>query len=105
MHETLKIWESIFSHNDRSSHTNFLALSLLIASASTINEGDYSEIMHHLKYIGQRSNVDKVIEHAHLLHREHQETDFCALANQNRAKLEEKEGKRKKLLRFLKELL
>jgi TBC1 domain family member 13 len=42
MFETLKVWESIFAHDDRITYTNFIALSLLISSASIIAKGDYS---------------------------------------------------------------
>lgn len=80
MFETLKIWESIFSHEDRSSYTNFIALSLLLASSNAITTGDYSQVMSHLKSLGQNVNIEQIMTQACSLYEQHSQTNFCELA-------------------------
>jgi hypothetical protein len=41
MFETLRIWESIFSFDDRTAFINSFALALIISSKETIAIGEY----------------------------------------------------------------
>ena len=87
MFQTLRIWETIFSYDDRKGFTNFLALSLLLSSKQAIVNGDYSQIMFHLKTINQKVKVNDIIEKASSLYKKYGKVDLSEMADKNLKKL------------------
>jgi hypothetical protein len=101
MYETLRLWESIFSHDDRTAYTNFVALALLIGSREVIATQDYGSIMAHLKTIGEHVQLDDVIKRANKLYATYRSVDLEQLAEKNRRKMKDEGGRLARLFRKL----
>lgn len=61
MFETLRLWESIFSRDDRTNYCNFFALALILSSRDIIAVSEYGEIVQHLKSISMKVKVEEMI--------------------------------------------
>lgn len=100
LYDTLRVWESIFSHEDRSFYVNCFAIALIIACKQHIINGDYSESLRKLKTIHEHVTVDDALELANEFYIQLKDTNIRTLAQNNKLKLEqqtkEKEGTKPK---------
>ena len=87
MFDTLRLWESIFAHDDRTSYTNFFALALLLSVREAIAVLDYSQIMALLKTISEKVKLEETIKLADQLYTTYHLVDLTELAEKNRSRL------------------
>lgn len=104
MFETLRIWEAIFAHDDRTNYTNFFALALLLASKARILAADYGQILADLKAISEHVEIESVIGVADQLFRDYGRREVGELAERNRRKLQREEGGGNRIVSFFRKL-
>jgi hypothetical protein len=59
--DTLRIWESIFSSENRMLYMSFFSISIIISAKKFILEHDFVEVLGYLQNIGEIANVNDVI--------------------------------------------
>lgn len=55
--DTLRIWESIFSAENRLDYMNYVAISVIISAKQFILQNDFVDVLGHLQNIGETVNV------------------------------------------------
>ena len=81
--ETLRIWESIFSFEDRAGFANFFVVALVSGCKQKIMASDYGEVMVILKHVREYISLPDVLFRASELFHELRGSDVSSLANQN----------------------
>lgn len=61
LHQTLRIWESIFSYKDRTPFVDAFCLALIISCKEVIAHGSFAEVLSHLRGIRSHVNLDDII--------------------------------------------
>jgi hypothetical protein len=57
----LRVWESIFSFEDRATFVNFFAVTLISMSKDTIMKEEYARVLGHLKHIREHINLSNAL--------------------------------------------
>ncbi len=58
--DTLRIWESIFSADNRLTFMNYLAISIIISAKDIILKNDFTFILNHLQSVSEHININSV---------------------------------------------
>lgn len=56
--DTLRIWESIFSSENRMLFMSYFAISIIISAKPFILDHDFVEVLGHLQNIGETININ-----------------------------------------------
>ena len=59
--DTLRIWESIFSSEDRVRFINFVAIAIIMNCKEVILDGEFTSVLEHLQNIQDHINVYQVV--------------------------------------------
>ncbi len=59
--DTLRIWESIFSADNRLTFMNYLAISMIISAKEVIMKNDFTFILNHLQSVSEHISINNVI--------------------------------------------
>ncbi len=58
--DTLRIWESIFSADNRLTFMNYLAISIIIAAKEIILKNDFTYVLNYLQSMSEHININQV---------------------------------------------
>ena len=62
--DTLRIWESIFSVEDRPRFINLVAIAIVMNCKEVILVGEFTVVLEHMQNIQDRIDVNKVVQTA-----------------------------------------
>jgi hypothetical protein len=74
--DTIRIWESIFSAEDRWLYINLFAIAIILNCRELILENEFTVVMEALHNIRDNLNVHEAIRIADELYKSHEQTNF-----------------------------
>lgn len=58
--DTLRIWESIFSSDNRLTFMNYLAISIIFSAKEVIMKNDFTHVLNYLQSMSEHININEV---------------------------------------------
>ena len=74
--DTLRIWESIFSAENRLDFMNYFAIAIIITGKPFILENDFVDVLSYLQNIGETLNINEALAVSNELYFEFKGHDF-----------------------------
>jgi hypothetical protein len=86
--DTLRIWESIFSSDNRMQYIKFFAIAIIISCKEFIIDNEFTVVLEHLQDIKEHIVIRECIAITNQLVEEYQDNDFGFLAEKGKKKVE-----------------
>lgn len=74
--DTIRIWESIFSTEDRLKYISYLAIGIIMSCKEVILNNEFTVVLEYMQNIRENVNINQVIDYANELYVEFRDKDF-----------------------------